>query len=94
MNYSTLVMILMSLAFQKETVSGTISAYLMQVRKCIRDFFFFKPSKGTGHFTQLLWNATTNVGMGHAIGSDGKVYIAARYTPPGNDAREGHLMSS
>ena len=41
MNYSTLVMILMSLAFQKETVSGTISAYLMQVRKCIRDFFLF-----------------------------------------------------
>ena len=52
-----------------------------------------KPSKGTGHFTQLLWNATTNVGMGHAIGSDGKVYIAARYTPPGNDAREGQFGS-
>ena len=30
--------------------------------------------------------------MGHAIGSDGKVYIAARYTPPGNDAREGQFM--
>ena len=56
-------------------------------------FSFVKPRKGTGHFTQLLWNATTNVGMGHAIGSDGKVYIAARYTPPGNDAREGHLGS-
>ena len=53
-----------------------------------------KPCEGTGHFTQLLWNATTNVGMGHAIGSDGKVYIAARYTPPGNDAREGHLRST
>ena len=37
----------------------------------------------------MLWNATTNIGMGHAIGSDGTVYIAARYTPPGNDAREG-----
>ena len=34
--------------------------------------------KGTGHFTQLMWNATTQVGMGHAIGNDGKVYITAR----------------
>ena len=49
----------------------------------------YNPMQGTGHFTQLLWNATTNIGMGHAIGSDGTVYIAARYTPPGNDAREG-----
>ena len=91
MNYSTLVMISMNLAFQKETVSSP--RFISDKLSLLYWITLVKPSKGTGHFTQLLWNATTNVGMGHAIGSDGKVYIAARYTPPGNDAREGHLMS-
>ena len=26
-----------------------------------------------------MWNSTTQVGMGHAVGADGKVYITARF---------------
>ena len=94
MNSLTLDMISMSLDFPKELVSITEhSRFGTKTLSPGIYFSFVKPRKGTGHFTQLLWNSTTNVGMGHAIGSDGKVYIAARYTPPGNDAREGHLGS-
>ncbi|KAL9074665.1 MAG: hypothetical protein Q9157_004294 [Trypethelium eluteriae] len=37
-----------------------------------------------GHYTQIVWSSTTKVGMGSASGSDGSVYVVARYTPPGN----------
>ncbi|KAK6069985.1 SCP-like extracellular protein [Seiridium cupressi] len=37
-----------------------------------------------GHYTQIVWSSTTNVGMGLAAGSDGAVYVVARYSPPGN----------
>ncbi|KAK9772565.1 putative CAP domain-containing protein [Seiridium cardinale] len=37
-----------------------------------------------GHYTQIVWSSTTNVGMGLATGSDGAVYVVARYSPPGN----------
>lgn len=36
---------------------------------------------GTGHFTQVIWKSTTEVGM--AVSQDGK-YIVANYLPPGN----------
>ncbi|KAF3025868.1 hypothetical protein G7054_g13190 [Neopestalotiopsis clavispora] len=37
-----------------------------------------------GHYTQVVWKDTTNVGMGIATGSDGATYVVARYSPPGN----------
>ena len=41
-------------------------------------------SSGTGHFTQVVWKATTHVGFGFATGSDGWNYVVGRYHPPGN----------
>jgi hypothetical protein len=42
-------------------------------------------SGATGHFTQLVWKGTTNVGAGYAFTPDRtKVYVVAQYTPPGN----------
>ncbi|KAJ7377237.1 hypothetical protein OS493_030048 [Desmophyllum pertusum] len=41
-----------------------------------------------GHFTQVVWKATTHVGVGlkKIVNSDGKTetYVVARYSPPGN----------
>jgi len=39
-------------------------------------------ASGTGHFTQVVWLATTHVGM--CCDSLGKGYIVANYSPPGN----------
>ena len=42
-------------------------------------------SSTTGHFTQLVWKGTQQVGFGVALSSDGKsVYIVAQFSPPGN----------
>jgi len=37
--------------------------------------------KGTGHFTQVVWKDTKEVGFGYADS-----YVCARYAPPGNYA--------
>ena len=38
----------------------------------------------TGHYTQMIWESTTAVGMGMAVSSNGETYVVARYNPPGN----------
>ena len=37
-----------------------------------------------GHYTQMIWSTTTEVGMARAVSSSGKEYVVARYSPPGN----------
>jgi len=37
-----------------------------------------------GHYTQIIWPETTQVGMAAATASNGSVYIVGRYSPPGN----------
>lgn len=39
---------------------------------------------GTGHFTQIVWQESTELGVGKAKGSNGKIIVVARYRPPGN----------
>lgn len=47
-----------------------------------------KNSNAIGHFTQVVWRATTNIGVGVAtkVANNGntETYIVARYTPKGN----------
>ena len=38
----------------------------------------------TGHYTQMIWSSTTKVGIAWAMSKTGKVYVVARYNPPGN----------
>lgn len=38
----------------------------------------------TGHYTQMVWNTTTKMGMGKAYCAGGEVIIVANYDPPGN----------
>ena len=37
-----------------------------------------------GHYTQMVWKNTTEVGMAMAVSNSGKTYIVARYSPSGN----------
>lgn len=38
----------------------------------------------TGHFTQLVWRSTTEMGIARATASDGSVYAVCNYVPAGN----------
>ncbi|GFO49549.1 Golgi-associated plant pathogenesis-related protein 1 [Plakobranchus ocellatus] len=40
----------------------------------------------TGHFTQVIWKSSTELGVGKARSADGRTVVAvANYRPPGND---------
>lgn len=38
----------------------------------------------TGHFTQLVWNATRRIGLGVGVTASQKVYVVMNYDPAGN----------
>lgn len=38
----------------------------------------------TGHYTQMVWKRTSQVGMGQAICPGGAIIIVGNYDPPGN----------
>ena len=40
---------------------------------------------GTGHFTQVVWKDTRELGMARAKSKNGSVYVVARYRPAGNN---------
>lgn len=37
-----------------------------------------------GHYTQMVWQKSTKLGMGIAKAKNGKIYIVANYSPAGN----------
>jgi uncharacterized protein YkwD len=47
------------------------------------DFAMPGHKSGTGHFTQIIWRGTTELGCGRAECGDGAL-IVCRYSPPGN----------
>jgi uncharacterized protein YkwD len=53
----------------------------------IADYNFDNPgySGETGHFTQVVWKDSKELGVGFSKGRDGSYFAVANYFPPGND---------
>jgi len=52
----------------------------------IKDYNFKNPGNfgGTGHFTQVVWAGSLEMGVAKAGEDTGSQYVVARYSPPGN----------
>ena len=52
----------------------------------IKDYDFNNPgfSSGTGHFTQVVWVDSVELGVAKATAKNGMQFVVARYFPPGN----------
>tara|TARA_B100000524_G_scaffold348003_1_gene251268 strand:+ start:2823 stop:3347 length:525 start_codon:yes stop_codon:yes gene_type:complete len=37
-----------------------------------------------GHYTQMIWEETTEIGIGAYVNKKGEIYVVARYHPAGN----------
>lgn len=38
----------------------------------------------TGHFTQVVWKGSKEMGVGRATARSGNIYVVANYAPGGN----------
>jgi uncharacterized protein YkwD len=59
--------------------AGEKSLYAWSKTYSMADF-----NAGSGHYTQLVWRSTTQIGCGSANCSSNRVIICCRYSPPGN----------
>ncbi|HRP69895.1 MAG TPA: CAP family protein [Turneriella sp.] len=52
----------------------------------IKDYNYNRPgfSMKVGHFTQVVWKDTTQIGCGSARSATGGIYVVCNYNPPGN----------
>ena len=55
----------------------------------VKDYDFNKPGyqPKTGHFTQVVWKGSEELGIGKAKSADGKMFVVGRYRPAGNNLR-------
>ena len=55
----------------------------------VKDFDFNKPGyqPKTGHFTQVVWKGSEELGIGKAKSADGKMFVVGRNRPAGNNLR-------
>ncbi|XP_017340225.3 Golgi-associated plant pathogenesis-related protein 1 [Ictalurus punctatus] len=61
----------------------------------IKDYDFSKPGflSNTGHFTQVVWKSTKEVGVG--LATDGNtVFVVGQYKPAGNIANPGFFQDN
>ncbi|KAM4528062.1 Golgi-associated plant pathogenesis-related protein 1-like isoform 1-T2 [Odontesthes bonariensis] len=61
----------------------------------IKDYDFSKPGfhSNTGHFTQVVWKNSKELGVGMAT-SGNMVFVVGQYRPAGNFTNEGYFQSN
>ncbi|KAI0461682.1 hypothetical protein LJB42_004755 [Komagataella kurtzmanii] len=69
--------------------AGSVEAWYNE----ISDYDFSNPgySAGTGHFTQVVWKSTTQLGCGYKECSTDRYYIICEYAPRGNIVSAGYF---
>lgn len=75
-----------NLYFSYDSTSSVISGEKPTIEwyNEIKDYKYNDYQPGTGHFTQVVWKATKEVGFGLAKAKNGSIYVVANYYPPGN----------
>lgn len=79
------VTILTHLDFQ-QVIKGLFEKKIL----IIKAFFI----QGTGHFTQLVWKSTTQLGCAMAVTTTNKVYGVCNYSPQGNIVNAGYFQNN
>uniref|UniRef100_UPI00398F20F7 GLI pathogenesis-related 2 isoform X1 n=2 Tax=Pristiophorus japonicus TaxID=55135 RepID=UPI00398F20F7 len=62
----------------------------------IKKYNFNAPgfSSGTGHFTQVVWKASREMGVGYATDGKGMFMVVAAYNPAGNITNPGYFKDN
>lgn len=66
----------------EDLVARSVRSWYNEIR--FYDFHSAKGSLKSSYFTQLVWVASQEVGIGKAVSGNGKTYIVALFNPPGN----------
>lgn len=66
----------------EDLVARSVRSWYNEIR--FYDFHSAKGSLKSSYFTQLVWVASQEVGIGKAVSGSGKTYIVALFNPPGN----------
>lgn len=89
---------------QHRTMGGNMSLFTACRYEEVQDYDFSKPgfSMETGHFTQVVWKWSTQLGCGvrncPTVGSvsgfdNGGIMVVCRYKPPGNCKSEQPVLA-
>ena len=57
-------------------------------------FNFLIKYLATGHFTQVVWKSTTQLGCGLAVNRGNKIYGVCNYSPAGNVVNAGFFKAN
>ncbi|CAH3140085.1 unnamed protein product [Pocillopora meandrina] len=62
----------------------------------VKDYDFKKPgfSMDTGHFTQVVWKNSKQIGAAQQVRRDGRLVVVIRYNPPGNFNTDGAFAAN
>lgn len=66
------------------TVADVVESWCSEIEDYDYDKNKCKPGKMCGHYTQVVWNTTTQVGCASIQDCDGNTLWVCQYNPPGN----------